>query len=362
MTENLNNIMTSQNKLNNGYFNGALKRIKDLQRADGAIAWFEDGVIDPWNHLEATMGLNLCGENQAVARAFEYLFTSQLPDGSWLGQLGSAVPIDETLQNFTTKGMNTGAQIRDTNFTAYIATAVWHDYLLHANMDFLRHAWPHVEAAIGFTLSHQSPHGDIRWAANDPATPEDDALLTGCSSIYKSLEAAILIARTLDRPVQPWQAAQALLGEALRHKPERFDRQWESKARFSMDWYYPVLCGALTPEQARQKLWQRWDEFIVDGHGCRCVLDEPWITIAETAELTLSLCAIGERDKAREVLSWLEKYRDADGAYWMGYQFEQEIFWPVEKPAWTAGAVILATDAVEDLSPASGLFIHQPNS
>ena len=47
-------------KLNNGYFDGAIAHICDIQTHQGAIAWFENGVIDPWNHLEAVMGLNLC--------------------------------------------------------------------------------------------------------------------------------------------------------------------------------------------------------------------------------------------------------------------------------------------------------------
>ena len=40
-----------------------------------------------------------------------------------------------------------------------------------------------------------------------------------------------------------WLLARERLGQALRHKPERFDRTWESKSRYSMDWFYPVLAG-----------------------------------------------------------------------------------------------------------------------
>lgn len=345
-------------KFTNGYFNGAARRIMDLQRADGAIAWFENGVVDPWNHLEAVMGLNLCGEKSAVAKGFAFLFSTQLPDGSWWGQLGSAVPIDETLQNFTTKGMDTGTQIRDTNFAAYIATAIWHDYLLHENLIFIERAWVTVEKAIDFVLSLQNPEGDMRWAANDAHTPENDALLTGCSSIYKSLSCALKIAEKCQRDKPNWSKAQAKLGAALAHHPERFDRVWHSKSRFSMDWYYPILSGALPRAQAHARLDARWDEFVIDGIGCRCVADEPWVTIAETAELALTLNALGDKQKAREIMSWLAQFKDDDGAYWIGYQYEDKAIWPVEKPAWTAGAVMLATDAVEELSPASGLFLH----
>ena len=106
-----------------GYFDGARATILRLQNADGSIPWFKGGVIDPWNHLEATMGLHILGERAAAEKAISYLQGSQLDDGSWWGQLGSAVPIDMELHQFTTEGMDTGHQVRDTNFTAYIATA-----------------------------------------------------------------------------------------------------------------------------------------------------------------------------------------------------------------------------------------------
>jgi hypothetical protein len=40
----------------------------------------------------------------------------------------------------------------------------------------------------------------------------------------------------------------------------------------------------------------------------------------------------------------------------MGYQTEQKMNWPLEKPPWTSGAVILATDTVFNITPASELF------
>jgi hypothetical protein len=90
--------------------------------------------------------------------------------------------------------------------------------------------------------------------------------------------------------------------------------------------------------------------------GCKCVSDEPWVTTAESAELVLALKVNRQHDLAREHLSWLHKMRDERGAYWMGYQLQSEVFWPVECPPWTAGAVLLATDAVVEMTPAHALF------
>ena len=165
--------------LTDGYFDGARDAILNLQNPDGSIPWFKNGVIDPWNHLEAAMGLNLIGERVAAEQAISFLRDSQASDGSWLGQLGSAVPIDETLHQFTMRGLEEGHLIRDTNFIAYIATAIWHHYCLHGDSDYAAANWPMVKAAVNFVVALQSPEGDIRWTAPDPQTPEDDALVTG---------------------------------------------------------------------------------------------------------------------------------------------------------------------------------------
>jgi hypothetical protein len=213
-----------------------------------------------------------------------------------------------------------------------------------------------VKRAIDFVLSLQSPHGEIRWAAPGPEARPDDALLTGNASIYKSLECAIRMARTLGHDSGGWQRAHANLGEAIRGKPERFDRTWPSKANFSMDWYYPVLAGAVRGEPARRRIASRWAEFVVDGRGCRCVLGEPWVTIAEGCELAIALAVIGDLEGARAMFQLQHQWRDDTHAYWMGFQYAENVPWPVEKPAWTAGAAILAADAIYRLSPASGLF------
>ena len=52
-----------------------------------------------------------------------------------------------------------------------------------------------------------------------------------------------------------------------------------------MDWYYPVLGGALRGAAAAERLARGWDTFVVPGLGVRCVSDQPWVTVAETCEL-----------------------------------------------------------------------------
>ena len=316
--------------------------ILSTQQQSGEIPWFSGGYSDPWDHVEAAMGLSVGGEYAAAVRAYRWLAQTQLADGSWwAGYRGAEIDNGER---------------RETNFVAYIATGVWHHFLITGDRDFLQEMWPTVEKAIGFVLVLQTEHGDIHWSVNADGSAREDALVTGCSSIYKSLECAHNIAVSLGHHRPEWLYARALLGEALREKPERFDRTWESKARYSMDWFYPVLTGVLDQKEARERLAARWDEFVEDGLGCRCVADEPWVTIAESCELVMALLAAGDHARAVQLYSWLHQWRVEDGSYWTGYQFVLDVMWPDEKPTWTAGAIMLAADALTEYSPASQLF------
>ena len=209
---------------------------------------------------------------------------------------------------------------------------------------------------MDFVLALQSPHGDIDWAVNNDGSPKGDALITGCSSIFKSLECAHNIAITLGEERPEWLDARALLGDALRNRPERFDRTWESKSRYSMDWFYPVLTGVVTGAAARERLAARWDEFVEAGMGCRCVVEEPWVTVAESCELVMALLAADDHARAVELYSWLHQWRSDSGDYWTGYQFVEDLLWPDERPTWTAGAVLLAADALTRHTAAAELF------
>ncbi len=324
------------------FFQPTVEFILNCQQEDGSIPWFAGSYADPWDHTEAAMGLSIGGEWDAAAKAYQWLADTQLDDGSWWAAY-KAGEIDN-------------GERRESNFVAYIATGVWHHYLITHNKNFLKRMWPTVERAIEFVLSLQSEHGEIQWAVKPNGSPKMDALITGCSSIYKSFECAVNIAATMGEDSKEWAEARERLGDALRNKPERFDRTWESKARYSMDWFYPVLTGVLSQPQSQARLKERWDEFVEADLGCRCVADEPWVTIAESCELTMALLAAGDHARAVNVYSWLHQWRLDDGSYWTGYQFVQDVLWPDEKPTWTAGAILLAADALTEYTPAAKIF------
>ena len=339
------------------YFKGSSERIIELQNGDGAIPWFKNGVFDAWNHLECLMALNVLGYSDEVEFGFSFLRENQLEDGSWLGELGSTLEIDEKSGKFINREDNSKVFYRDTNFAAYIATACWHDFLVNESIEDLNKNWKMIDSAVNFVLSNQLENGSIRWAAESPEAPKDDSLLTGCCSITKSLICAINCASKLGISKPDWRKSLERLQSSIINNPESFDKTWESKKRFSMDWYYPVLCGVMNDEESKIRISDNWNTFVIEELGCLCVSDQPWVTIAETAELSITLTKIGEKDKAMELLSWIENCKDKDGAYWMGKQYVENVFWPSEKPGWTSAAVILAYDAINNFSKGSEIFL-----
>ncbi len=129
-----------------------------------------------------------------------------------------------------------------------------------------------------------------------------------------------------------------------------------------MDWYYPVLGGAVRGAAAERMLKAGWDTFVVPGLGVRCVSDEPWVTGAETCELAIALDAIGRRDEAIELFEQIQFLRAEDGSYWTGWQFANGKHFPHEQSTWTAAAVVLAADVLRQRRQSAGTPARQGSS
>ncbi len=97
-------------------------------------------------------------------------------------------------------------------------------------------------------------------------------------------------------------------------------------------------------------------EVYVEGLGCKCVEEEPWVTAAESSELAIALSRIGLKKEAEEVLQNTFNLIDEDGLLWTGYVFKDKKFWPIEKPSWTMGAAILAGNSINEFSPSHNFF------
>ncbi len=337
------------------------ERIEALQLRCGSIPWVERGVWDPWNHGESAMALAVAGREAACVRALDALADRQEADGGWRAELGASVPMDaggmrldppETLET-----------VRDTNFTGYAAVTVLRAALALDSPRLIARHFDMVSRALDFVAACQSRHGDVIWKAPGEGECADglDSLRAGNASLYKSFECGLRMADALGFSRPDWAETRRRIAHALIARSDRFDRTGVDRTRYAMDWYYPVLTGVLTGAAARLRLDAGWTRFVAPGLGCRCVSDEPWVTAAETAELALACLSAGQRAAAEDLMSNLSALQADDGGWWMGWQFELEIVWPRERPSWTAGAVVLAADALHGLSNGSDLLIrHAP--
>jgi hypothetical protein len=319
-----------------------VEAIASHQLPDGNIPWTPGGHTDPWNLVEAAMALDIGGRHDDARRAFEWLRQRQRPDGAW-----HAYYVGDEIKE----------RALDTNVTCYIANGVWHHYLATGDTAFLEEFFPVVERAIDFALDHQYPTGEIEWDADPDRVDGKGALLTGSSSIWSSLRCAIASAGRLGRERPDWELSLGSLAIAIVHRPERF----LDKSRWAMDWYYPLLGGALRGHAAHARIASGWDTFVAEGRGVRCVSDQPWITAAETCEAVIALDAIGLNDTALDLFTWIQFLRHDDGAYWTGANFENGFhadgeLYPVEQPTWNSAAVVLAANALGGNGPTAGLL------
>lgn len=314
-----------------------VQAIEGVQLASGCIPWFPGGNADPWDHVEAAMALTVGDRLDRAEAAYAWLARTQREDGAWAAAYADEQVVEPTL---------------DANFTSYVAMGVWHHWLATGDESFVNKMWPTVVRAVDFVLDLQAASGAILWARDSHYRPWPRGLLTSSSSIYLSLRCAIGLAAVVNEARPDWELALDPLRRAIAGDPEAF----EPKDRYAMDWYYPVLSGALTGEPALARFRARWDDFAVPGRGIRCVVDKPWVTAAETCELVLALDVAGLVEEAHDMFAWVQHLRAPDGAYWTGATFPDGTVWPREKPTWGSAVVVLTADALERTSRTSGLF------
>ena len=307
-----------------------------VQQPDGGIPWTVGGHIDAWNHVEAAMALDVGGQAAAAAAAYDWCVRTQRADGSWPMKVVGTEVEDAS---------------GDANMSAYLAVGAWHHWLVRRDRPAVRRLWPAVRRGLDWVVGLQLPFGGIAWSVDPAGLVSTEALLAGSSSIYTSLRAGLALAELVGDPQPEWELAAGRLRHAL-----TAHRDWfADKSTFSMDWYYPVLGGAVRGAQGTALLAERWDEFVVDGWGCRCVDANPWVTGAETCELVLALDALAD-PRAAGLLAQVEHTRHESGLYWTGWVYDEAVFWPGEQTTYTSAAVVLAHDALTRTTPGNGIF------
>jgi hypothetical protein len=324
------------------------RAIARMQEPSGAIPW-PDGHVEAWDHVECAMALSVCGQSSAALsasarRAYAWLRETQRADGSWARSVVDGVVVDPAAE---------------AHHAAYVAVGVWHEYLVSGDEGFARGMWPVVQAALDWTLELRDARGAVLWERDAAGVAGEFALLSGCASIYQALHCGVALGKLVSEPRPDWERAADQLGALVSSQPETF----ADKSRFAMDWYYPVLGGALRGPGAIARLSAAWDTFVVPGLGVRCVSDEPWVTVAETCELVLALDACGLASLASSVFDSVGRQRLPEtGEYWTGWQFVNEEPFPAECSSWTLAAVVLAADALQGFSGGSGCFRDVPGS
>jgi hypothetical protein len=71
----------------------------------------------------------------------------------------------------------------------------------------------------------------------------------------------------------------------------------------------------------------------------------------------LALNKISQRDRAEIIFKDVLNLADAESKlFWTGYVYLDKKYWPIEKPSWTAAAVLLAANSLFKFTKASDFF------
>jgi hypothetical protein len=328
------------------------------QHRSGFIAWFDSGHGDPWNHVEAAMALDVSARSTEAVLAYRWLEQTQRPDGSWHNYYRVNQSRDDDGEYHgdpLASIVVTDAKV-DTNTVAYIATGLWHHHLCVPRSSLPDDMFATVDRAIEYVLPWQRRHGEIAWAVHTDGTAWSYALLTGSSSILMSLRCAMALADLVGARRRHWERAAERLRAAISGGLDLF----EPKDRWSMDWYYPVLCGAFDGAAATARLDADRERFVLGGLGVRCVGDQPWVTAAETAECAMAHIVAGDAARAGALLATTARHRVPDGSYLTGlayHDLDAPVSFPAdERTTYTAAAVLLAHDALQPGSPTHALL------
>ncbi len=338
-----NKILKEEQILKESFFKNIAKFIKSIQLKSGAIPSNDDGSHDPWDHIESIMGLNFANEYESSKLAFDWLIKNQNQDGSWFSKYMDDIPIEKN---------------KPTHFAPYISVAALHFYKIFSDKEYLEYLWPSIESAINFSIKLQIQNGTIPWSVDQNKKIEKDFLLTGSSSILKSIECGIAISKIIKstKNLEDWNHSYELLSKAIKNPSGKFDLLKDRK-RFSMDWYYPILSGCLNDNQKFFYVDKVFKDFYIKEMGIKCVIEEPWVTVAETCEFIICLVISGRHEDAKKLLKDVINISDINGVPYMGWQYEENIFWPLERPSWTSAALIIAADSVMGLSKGKDLFL-----
>ena len=97
--------------------------IVESQDEWGGIPSEKDKILDPWDHIECCMALDVFGEKERSLLGFQWLIDHQEDDGSWYSEY-------QANKNISSR--------KESNFSSYIAIGALHNYESYGDLKFLR--------------------------------------------------------------------------------------------------------------------------------------------------------------------------------------------------------------------------------
>jgi hypothetical protein len=304
-------------------------QIVSLQRESGMILLARESGADPWNHVEAAIGLDLAGRHDLALGAYRWLAATQGADGSWPA-------------TYDRVGVASAAYV-DTNAVGYVASGVLAHLAATGDDASCAGLYPMVETALEFICARERGTGTVPWSVADDGSESPLRLLTGSSSLVSSLRHGAELASRLGHDGAQWRAASdRIAGEIAAREGDFAD-----KSEFAMDWYYPVLAGVINGEAALTRLRAGESRFVTpDGVLCRS--DRRWVTSAETAEAAIAYVRAGDAERARSLFATLVDKRLPSGGYLTGLVYPERSEFPKgESTSYSDAAVLIAADVLE---------------
>ena len=246
-----------------------LKSAKDWilanQNEKGAILWDQTGKWDYWDHCECLIALAIYQEWEAFDKGIHFC----------LGQLDDKGLVkSEYINEKVTKAFN------EAHHTAYIFLPLLQKYLVDQDLDYLKSFRTQIHFIYATLKKFKAEDGFYFWA-QDESGFSDNSLITATCSIELSRRAYNRICEILG-DTDCLDTSEAITSSSLKSK--NFNRDGIDRSRFSMDAYYPLLCNCGNKSDAEKVL----QKFYVEGMGVKCVVEEPWITLAESSECVIA--------------------------------------------------------------------------
>ena len=292
------------------------------------VPWYRGGHADPWNHVEATMALAAGGRWGEVERAFDWLAANQLADGSWCtfylaDGVDRAAPGPQRLRlpcHRRPVVLAAGRRRRRCWRNCGRCSSGRISWCLRYQRQGEKLPGPLAPTApSALSLCSLRPRRSNTPCARRPGSP---------SSSATSVEAEI------------WSAAAGRAAEAVAGRPGSF----EPKDRWAMDWYYPVLSGAVVGRRspaAHARALERAGRGRARAFAASPTRpgsrqprrrNAPWLRQGP-----------GFRAEAEELLAWTAHLRASDGSYWTGCVHPECVRYPGgQKSTYSAAAVLIA--------------------